>query len=60
MYAGQSLSEGLLHATHTEPLPAGLLLTVAVALTGLLAFAFSAAYVPGFATLVATALAAAG
>jgi len=60
MYAGQTLSDRLLHATHTEPLPTGLLLTVAVALTGLVAFAFSAAYVPSFATMVATALSAAG
>jgi hypothetical protein len=59
MYASQSLSQGL-HVTRTEPVPVGLLLTIAVALTGLAAFALSSVYVPGFATMVATALAAAG
>jgi hypothetical protein len=59
MYVGHSLTHGL-HLARREPLPTGLMLTVAVSVAGLVVFALSVAYVPGFATMVATALTAAG
>jgi hypothetical protein len=47
MYVTQSFTDRLT-VSSTERLPGGLILTVAFAFAGLLAFAFGAFYIPGF------------
>jgi hypothetical protein len=53
MYATQSFTDRLA-VSPAERIPGGLLLTVAFSLAGLVAFAFSAVYVPGFVEMLPT------